>query len=138
MDKDESKKVSNQSAVDSRKTDTTDGDTEFGASFQTDQGVADNGNAGGSSGTGGTPVLASILCNEMLNLEIELASNEKKLIVPQLIVVEAAELELLLEISDEIWVTLVADQVTHVITCIQVSHHRSLTSHSLIPKSIQF
>ena len=59
-------------------------------------------------------MLASILSNEMLNFEIELASNQKKLIVPQLVVVEVADLGLSLEISDEIRVTLVADQVTNI------------------------
>ncbi|KAM0798441.1 hypothetical protein BDR22DRAFT_859023 [Usnea florida] len=76
--KNHSKKVSTQSAVDSPKTDTPDGDTELGGNSQKHQAVADTSSAGGASGTGGTPVLASMLCNEMLNFEIELASNKKK------------------------------------------------------------
>ena len=50
----------------------------------------------------GTPVLARILCDEILNIEIELASNEEKRIVAQLVVVDVAGLVLSLEISDEI------------------------------------
>ena len=110
-DKDDSKKISSQSAVESRKSNNTDGDN---GNSQTDQGVTDSSSTGYSSGTGGILVLASILCNEMLNLEIELASNEGILLVPQLVVADAAELELSLEFSDDIWVVLVADQVTNI------------------------
>ena len=49
-------------------------------------------------------MLATIPCNEPLNFEIELASDKDKLIIPQLVVADAAELELSLEIGDMIWV----------------------------------
>ena len=79
----------------------TDGDTDLSASAQPEQGGADNGSAG--------DVLATIINNEPLNFEIELASDKKKLIVPQLIVADAAEIELSLEVSDMIWVIFDAD-----------------------------
>ena len=47
-------------------------------------------------------MLARILCNGILNFEIELASNEEEPIVPQLVVAETADLGLSLEIRDEI------------------------------------
>ena len=52
----------------------------------------------------GTPVLARILCNEILNFEIELALNGEKFIVPQLVVAEAAELVMSPQVGNMIWV----------------------------------